>query len=613
MQIARFLAENPPFDQLDQERLERVAGRARIAFFEHGSSILEQGGEPVHHLYVVRTGRVELVDDGHVIDELGPGEPFGHPSLLSGLGPSLDVRAVEDTLCYLIDPEDATELLATRPGLRFLSQSLRRRAVRALQGAEGNRADPWRSHVGALVKRPTIAAEPGWTVSNAAAVMARERISSLIVPLADGALGIVTDRDLRARVLATGRTGDTPLGEIASTPLVTVEPEAPLAEVLGTMLEHAIHHLPVVDEDGRLLGVVTDTDLMGVERTTPFHLRSAIERASTKEEAIEAARLLPRTVEAAVDGDVDPVDVGHMIAVTVDALTRRLIDLAIQDLGDPPGSWAWIALGSEARHEQALATDQDHALAYDVPEGAVDRADTYFVRLAQAVTAGIEAAGIPRCRANVSATNPGWRGTVEAWRARFTAWIEDTGFEGLTLTAIAFDHRRVHGTLPIEAALEPIVRSAHQTPLFLRRVMRGAVETRPPTGFLRDFVVRSDGEHAGTLDVKHGGITLITSLARAGALAAGSAELRTPRRLRAAAAAGSLDAETAAALEESFSLLWQIRLEHQSAQSSAGEPADDFVDPKRLPPLTRHALKEAFRTIDRAQRSLAAQLGIRAR
>jgi CBS domain-containing protein len=610
MQVARFLAGYPPFDALNEETLAEIAHRAQIGFFERESMILERSGEPAEHLYVVRTGLVELVDDGRVIDALGPGESFGHPSLLSGQAPSLDVRAAEDTLCYLIDPADAATVLATPGGLRFLSQSLRRRTARALDGFEAARADPWRAHVGSIVKRPpvTIAAEE--PVSAAAELMTRERISSLLVTSQGNELGILTDRDLRSRVLGAGRSGDVPVSEVMTAPVVTVEPDATGAEVLSVMLERGVHHVPVVDRSGTLLGVVTDTDLLGLERTTPFHMRSAIERASRPDEAVESARSLPQAVRAAVDGDVDPVDIGHMVAVVIDALTRQLIDLSITEIGDPPGAWAWIALGSEARHEQALATDQDHALAYDPGDRPVDEVDRYFAQLAEAVESGLESAGIPRCRARVSATNAGWRGAPSTWAERFRGWIEDVGAEGSQLTAIAFDHRRVHGPLPIERTLDPIVRSVPGHPLFLRHVARIATETPPPTGFFRDFVVESNGEHRGRLDLKHGGLTLITSLARAHALGVGSVEIRTLGRLRSAVAAGRLEREEAAALEESFRLLWQIRLEHHVRCAESGRPIDDFVDPSSLQPLTRHALKESFRTIGRAQRSLALTFGI---
>jgi CBS domain-containing protein len=355
--------------------------------------------------------------------------------------------------------------------------------------------------------------------------------------------------------------------------------------------------------------VVTDSDLIGLERRTPFVLRSEIERAPDRSKAVAAFAQLHNVVADLVEARVDPIDIGHVVGVTVDALTERLLELAEAELGPAPCAWAWMALGSQARHEQALATDQDHALVYLQGE-PVDEVDRYFAGLAERVESDLERAGIPRCRARVSATQPAWRGTLEQWAERFRGWMQELDEGGAVLTAIGFDFRRVAGALPVDERLQEVVAEAPLHPVFLCNLARQAVALEPPTGFIRDIVVEARGEHAGTFDVKHGGILAITSLARVAALAAGSTERRTLPRLRAAAAHGRLLFDDEEALDESFRLLWDIRLEHQCVRMGAGLVPDDHVDPKELGTLTRQALKEAFRAIERAQRALAVEFGI---
>jgi CBS domain-containing protein len=617
MDIAAFLREYPPFDGLDEDAVSRAAARVAIEFFAEGSLILEQAQQPSHSMYVVRTGAVELLSEGRVLDVLGPGELFGHPSLVSGQPPAFSVRAREDTLCYLLDEETATAVLATPPGLRFLSRSLRARSARALEGHSAERADPWRAEVGSLVKRKAVMCTPTESIRRVAQTMAKERISSVLVNgIGTGigtGLGIVTDRDLRSRVVAEGRSSDVPVSEIMSSPAISIGERDLVAEALQRMLEHGVHHLVVERADGTLSGVVTATDLMGLERTTPFTMRSTIERAADVESLIVAGRQIPDMVRALVDAAVDPVDVGHVVGVTIDALTVRMIELQIERLGEPPVPWAWLALGSQARHEQALATDQDHALAYDPQDRDPEEVDRWFADLAEAVVAGVEASGIPRCKAGVSASEPSWRRSVDAWTETFRGWMTDQSAEGSMLTAIAFDFRRIAGPLPFDERLREIVAASPSLPIFLKHLARNAAATRPPTGFLHDFVVEAKGEHVGTLDAKHGGITLVTGIARTFALAVGSTKIRTQERLRDAAAAGRIDEEDRAGLEEAFRLLWQIRLEHQTEAVRAGARPDDFVDPKRLGPITRQGLKSAFRLIDSVQRGMAVEFGVATR
>ncbi|MGQ0669527.1 MAG: DUF294 nucleotidyltransferase-like domain-containing protein [Actinomycetota bacterium] len=612
MDIPTFLSKYPPFDVLKPERLELVARGLQIEFFPAGTVILQQAGEPSKFLYVVRTGAVELLDEDRVLDLLGDGEVFGHFSLLSGLGPAFSVRAHEDTICYLIEPAMAEEVLGTHTGLAFLSATLRRREVRAVEGELEQRKDPRHATVDSLIKRPPVTCTPTATVREAAEIMASQRVSSLLLPRGDG-FGIVTDRDLRSRVLARGRSPDTIIGEVMSYPAITVPSDTLIAEIVLLMLERGVHHLPVTGEDGRVIGVVTDTDLLGLEQETPFKLKSSIERAPNEEALIATGRELPEAVCTLVEAGLDPVDIGHVVAVTIDTLTRRLIELAIADLGEPPAPWAWLSLGSEARAEQALLTDQDHALAYEPRELPIDAVDPYFEKVGERVTAGLEAVGIPRCRAGVIAANREWRRPVAEWIFRFKTWMSDPSREGRAFVGIAFDYRSVAGPLPIEQTLDEIIRSAPSNPMFVRRLAMAAVESRPPTGFIRDVVVDSKGRSTGALDVKHGGITLVTNLARAYAIGSGFTENRTLRRLREVALAGVIDEETRAGLDEAFRLLWQMRLEHQCSLVRQGLPPDDLIDPKALGPLTRQGVKEAFRVIDRAQSGLASKLGLRTR
>ncbi len=607
MDIAGFLAAYPPFDGLDDDRMRRIGSATQVEFFPAGTTILERSGEPAAYLYVVRKGAVEILDQGRLIDLIGEGETFGELSLVSGQGPVASVRAAEDTLCYLIPRALAEELLQSGGGTRFLASVARRRLDSRFSTTE---MPDLLARVGAQVRRPLVTASPDATVAQVASLMTEQRVSSLLIPIGED-WGIVTDRDLRSRVLAAGRTADVPVTQVMTSPIVTVPEETRVAEVLLGMLERGIHHLPVTDGTGRVIGMVTDTDLLGLARQSPFALKSAIERAPDHDAAVAAARDLPETVATLVDTSVDPVDIGHVIAVTIDALTRRLLELGIARLGEPPLRWAWLALGSEARREQAMFTDQDHALAMEPGDRADEDVDPYFAELARVVTDGLEAAGIHRCHGNAMAEHPSLRRSLDGWVEAFRGWMQDPGAEGSILSSIVFDYRQIAGPLEAEPALDEVVRSAPRMyPAFVRHLSRRALDLKPPTGFFRDLVVEAKGEHAGRLDIKHGGITIATNLARAYDIRTGRSDKGTLERLRAASDTGQISEASREALEETFQLLWAIRLEHQVVQHRSGAAADDFVDPQGLGPVRRRALKEAFRILAAEQRALQLELGL---
>ena len=205
--------------------------------------------------------------------------------------PTLTVRAQEDTLCYLVPPETADPLLGSRSGVSFVIGSMRRRITSAAESSAGA-ADPRLTPVGSLVRREPVTADPSTPVAEAAARMADERVSSLLIPTTDG-WGIVTDRDLRTRLVAVGADPSIPVVEIATFPVRTIDRETLAGAALLGMFADGIHHYPVTEPGGRIVGVVTDTDLMGIGRHTPFAVRSAIERARTAEEVAAAGRELP--------------------------------------------------------------------------------------------------------------------------------------------------------------------------------------------------------------------------------------------------------------------------------------------------------------------------------
>lgn len=351
--------------------------------------------------------------------------------------------------------------------------------------------------------------------------------------------------------------------------------------------------------------------LQSLDRETGS-LVATIEGAEDREAAVAAARGIPNLACTLLDDGADAVKIGRVISSSIDALTGRLLAFAIDDLGTPPVPWAWMALGSEARLEQALHTDQDHALAYELGGSPAEEVDPYFAELAELVTAGIEAAGIPRCTGDAMAITPGLRRSVEGWGTAFRRWMTDLGREGSIFSSITFDHRRVSGPLDIEPTLHAVIAEApDRYPDFLRHLARRALDEKPPTGFKRNLVVESKGEHAGRLDIKHGGVTIIANLARLYAIRAGRPEMSTLARLDAAEETGQIMHEQRLALEEAFRLLWQIRLEHQVRQVRANTGPDDFVDPAELGPIVRLGLKEAFRIIRDEQQRLTTQVSYR--
>jgi CBS domain-containing protein len=614
-EIAEFLSVHPPFDTLSDDELAAVAAASEIEFAAAGTTILEQDVATPEHAWVVRRGSVELLDRQRVVDLLGEGEMFGHAALLSEWPTALAVRAHEDTLCYRIPADVIRPVLGRPAALRFAARSLagryemRRPEIDPLSTRV---IDPAHKLVGELLRGPAVIAPPTMSVRAAAERMVETGSTSLLVDLGDG-FGIVTDRDLRTRVVAAGAPPETPVSEVMTTPARTISADATGADALLEMLDRGVRHLPVLDASRNVVGVISDTDLLAVETRTPFHLRRAIGVAASVDEVVAAARQLPATIIALHDARAAAVSIGRVIATVNDALTRRLIELAEADLGSPPARYTWLALGSIARRAAFPSSDQDSAIAWE-GDGEDAEVAAAVRAIAARVVDGLGRCGIPACPNGAVASKPLFSRSLGRWEAVARSWLEDPDqTKALILTSVLIDGRPVWAADVAAERLARVFAGAPDHPLLLHRLGVFAIAHRVPTGFFRDFVVSDDGRRRGTLDIKAGGLVPVIDLARWAGMSAGVGAASTTARLDAAEAAGTLPAEEVATLRVAFELFTDLRMQHQVAALREGRPPDDSIDPKRLEPLTRRYLKSAFQAVAQVQRTVANSMGLRPR
>ena len=587
--IAGFLGSWPPFDAVGADDLARVAAVTQTQASLRGKTIFSPGAGPVEYVWMVATGSVEVIHDGRVLDLLGPGELFGHASMISGLPTGFEARAAEDTVCYRIPADVMRPLLARADVLRFV-------------------ADPVQSRVGTLIRTPPLLCQGSEPIREAARRMTEQGASAVLVPHGQS-FGIVTDRDLRTRVIAAGLSPDEPVSAIMTEPAYTVTAGRLGGDVLLDMLERNVHHIPVLSPTGQVLGVVDDGDLVAAEGRKPLLLRRAIALAESPADLAAAAAGLDPVIIALHDARVTAEHLTAVRSVVLDALTRRLVELAVRDAGTPPVPFTWYALGSLARREAAPSSDVDSALAWDgtVPGDAAD----YFRRVTRAVDEGLRACGMSPDAHGASAANPLFARSLASWHRAARSLSEDpTQEKALILVSVLADSRPVWSSSGAAGGGLWEARPYPDHPDLLRLLARFALSFRPPTGFLRDFVVEHSGERRGQLDIKHGGMIPIVDLARWAAMAAGVASASTLERLSAAEATGIIEGREAQTLIEAFGFIFSLRLDHQVGQLRRGEAPDDFIDPRTLNPLARSYLREAFRAVASVQANLAAELSL---
>jgi CBS domain-containing protein len=597
-----FLAKVPPFDAVAPDVLLPLVKAIDIAYYRQGEALGSFGGAESSQgaLYVIRRGTVALSDpQGELLEQRGEAELFGHAIHFDSAPQPYQAVVSEDALIWRLAPEPLARLATLAPEvMAFLAASPGQRLALADVQPSAARLDEL------ALPTPVVGALQ-ISVQEAARRMSEAGVSCLPLVNEENVLkGILTDRDLRNRVLAEGHDGRLPVADVMTAEPLTARGSDSTEHALQLMLSRGIHHLPVVDEDGQLFRVVSAGDLLRQHAPNPLRLVRDIGRAEEPGVIAElAARARPVIAELAASLR-DVSQVGRMASQITDACTRRLIDLAEARLGEPPMRYAWLAFGSQARQEQGLVSDQDNGLLL---ARAPNQAEAqWFQALAEQVCDGLNACGYTWCLGGVMAKGR-WRMSLADWQDTFAGWIREPDPKSVMHCSIFFDHRCVAGDTSLVSSLQGWVREhARDNRIFLRFMAAEGLQHRPPIGVFRQFVQERGGATGERgLDLKKRGVLPLVDLARVFALEVGAEVAHTEARFHAAAEAGLINAQDAEDLVQAMRFILRLRLEHQSRQVARGEAPDNWLSPARLSALHRRYLRSAFDVVRTSQRATA--------
>jgi CBS domain-containing protein len=614
-----YFRKTVPFDQLDEGLLRSLSRHCKLDFYPKGTRILIARESEVDFLYLIQRGAVStyIVDVQGTVslqDLRGEGQFFGALGIIQRSRANVDVETVEDTFCILLPKRYFLELLDTQPHfanyfLKDFSDQLANTAYNELRRNKLKRRSSddlllFSNTVGDIVKRQAVAVDARVTIQAAAALMSERRIGSLLVHGRSGQIvGIITDRDLRFKVVAAGRDVNLPVAEIMSSPVQTVLSQALCFDVLLLMLSRGIRHL-AVEQGDRIGAVVTASDIMSLQGNSPYYLFKEIVSQEQISGLYPLTQKTPGVIRGLLKEGGKASHITRMIAIINDHVLSRLLTLIEMELGPPPVAYCWLLLGSEGRREQIFKTDQDNGLVYVDPQSDAQRlqAEHYFAALAERAAHHLAHCGYPPCPGEIMAANPRWRQPYSVWRGYFASWVSRPDPQEVLNSTIFFDFRAGFGENRLADDLRnELVTLLRRQDTFLFRLARQTLTVRTPLSFFRNFIVEKNGEYKHRLDIKRKGTALYADVARILALRHGVKETNTLARFKVLADEGHLDRQLARAAEDSYELIMQLQLLHQLEQLEAGAVPDNHIDPADLTDMERRMLKESFRIIERLQ------------
>ncbi|MCC2616376.1 DUF294 nucleotidyltransferase-like domain-containing protein [Aestuariibacter halophilus] len=593
-QTLDVLRSSAPFDQLGDDAMQHLAHKAVLVYVSDEASIALLNLARAQ-LFLIHSGQFSVKDSDQAERHVSEGDYFGVTNLTNDLQHEIEITVDKAGLVYCFPKDTFEQCCDGYPGVaRFFQQY----AKEELQNeAVATSKSMWlHKPIVDVLTGPPIAMEQHKSILEGAQCMAQNRVSSLLITAQDQLVGIITDRDLRNRVVAENLATDNPLSAIMTPEPASIEQQRTLFDALCQMTENNIHHLPVIDRaNGQPVGILTASDMIRHQRGNVLFVLDELAKAPSLYALTRLSWQLPHyfAKHARRLGDFDVA--GKVLAQATDIMTRRLITFYQQQHGTPPFDFCWLVYGSQAREDQTMGSDQDNGLLLEREPDEQEAA--YFADMSEYVCQGLAKCGIKLCNGNIMAMNPDLRLSLDQAVAEARRWVQSPTPKAIMHFNIFLDVRSVAGDSDLFARLQDARRPLLQQSMFLAALARHANEVSVPLSMFQKFVYAKDHTPSDCIDLKVNAVAIINNLVRLYALAQGLGMPSTLARLRELPADAGLAEKDANNLRDIWLFLNRLRWRHQLDNNVT----DNLVSVSQLSSIERHQLKAAFQAIKRAQ------------
>ncbi len=591
LDIKIFIKSIHPFDFLGLSQLEKLVSKVDIMYAKEGKRIVSVG-DLSEFFYIVAKGVVKEESEAEFY--YGARDFFDFEALLGGSYKSSFV-VVEEALLYIIAKDDFLSAVHSNTKVEsyfFLS------TAKKLEEKHKSMDSYLTKKISTIEYESPIFAHESDTIYDAVKLMSENGKTFILVNFEDKTVGIVTDSDLRKKVLLCRIDVDTPVGVIATKNIKTISKNDFLFNALLQMTKHNIKRV-VLTDNGAICGLLQDIDILGAFSTHTQFVARKIELAKSKEELKNAIADIDASIKNMLD---EGVKVKHIIKL-VSELNMQVFQKVFESSFTPrlKERAALVIFGSEGRGEQILRTDQDNGVIF------MDEADGDEALLcSKAFNDTLIYLGYPRCEGGVMAMNPEWCKSLEAYKKNIYEMATTPCEKSFINIPILMDMRFVSGSEEIVSQIkEYLVKKLNQNPQIISRMAGSSLSFETPLGMLGGFVLDKK-EHSGEFDIKKGAIFPIVNSIRSLAYEKGVSSVNTFERIKELNNIGLIDRAFAEEIIEAYNFLLEIRLRERLYKIKTGHAPDNYISPQRLSKLERDLLKDVFKIVDKLKKFLFA-------
>jgi len=594
-QVEDFLNTSAPFDMLDKEqKLELVKHTELIYLTADNVGDLQKGKSS---LFLIQNGQFSVQDSDAPLRHLSEGDYFGYTNIMEKRNFSLSISVDSPGLVYCFEASAVTPLFEL-PAIRNFFDGLRNNALQNHAISDSNSMWLYKGLEDVINKSP-VSVDVETSITVAAQIMTNQKVSSLLVTREDKLIGIITDRDLRSRVVAASLDTHLPVSQIMTTNPAQITENRTLFDALALMTERNIHHLPVIDQQTLVpLGMVTASDIIRHQRGNVLFIIGELSKAENLYELTRLSWQLPHyfSAHAKKAGDYDIA--GKILSQATDIMTRKLIGFFQQANGKAPMMFAWLVYGSQAREDQTMGSDQDNGLL--LAERPSEAQAEYFAKMADYVCNGLAKCGIKLCDGNIMASNPKLRLSLEEAIEEAKRWVKAPTKDAIMHFNIFLDVRCAAGDISLFKQLQRQRAPLMKQNMFLAALTRNSNEISVPLSMFQKFIYEKGRKEKDVIDLKTRAVALINNIARIYALADGVTLPNTLARLDALSENSQLSKRDATNLRDIWLFLNRLRWRHQLEN----KVTDNRVSVSSLSSIEKHQLKAAFKAIERTNQAM---------
>ncbi len=594
--ILEFLRDSAPFEVLDEHEMNRLAQSITVAYFsqEDVPNILkqQQGG-----LFLIYSGQYSVKDSAESERHLSDGDYFGCDNLWQKQSNKIAVTVDSPGLVYCIPKKSFAQCVSTHPSIGVFFRNYTSEQIYSDQ-VDDSKSMWLYKPISEVISDGIVSEDINSSILQGVQVMSKSGVSSLVITDNQLLVGILTDRDIRNRVVAQQTDVNLAVSEIMTRDPVKISDQRTLFDALCVMTEHNVHHLPVVDKSsGVPLGMLTASDMIRHQRGNVLFVINELTKAPSLYELTRLSWQLPHyfSKHAKRLGDFDIA--GKVLSQATDIMTRKLIGFYQQQHGEAPMEFCWLVYGSQAREDQTMGSDQDNGLLFATEPNPEQSA--YFADMAEYVCRGLDKCGIKLCTGNIMASNPALRMSIKQAVQQAQSWVREPSPEAILNCNIFLDVRAVAGNRFLLSQLHVERKELLKQSRFIAALTRHASDGHVPLSMFQKFVYKKGLPKKDCIDMKNSGVAIINNLVRIYSLANGLTMPSIPHRLEGLLSHAGLSSKDVKNLRDIWLFLNRLRWRHQIQN----KVTDNYVSISDLSSIEKYQLKEAMRVIRRTQQA----------